>query len=263
MSTTMTAPAGAAYDTLAPAYDLLTAGYAHDRWLSVLEAVAREHGLSGPRLLDVACGTGKSFLPMLERGYAVTACDISPEMAARAAAKAAGRADVHVADMRALPRFGRFDLITCLDDALNHLLEPEEVVAALAGMRENLDDDGVLVFDVNTEAAYRSVGDAVVESDDQLIVWRASRASLDAPGDEAEVLIELFTRHAGELWHRSTSRQRHRHYPLCELGELIPAAGLVVRASYGQWPGAVLDAPPDEGRHPKAVFVTARKEVRA
>src|SRR4051812_47062489 len=125
MSTTISvsqAPARDAYDALAPAYDLLTAGYAYDRWLAALERVAIEHGLSGRRLLDVACGTGKSFEPMLARGYAVTACDISPEMALRAAAKAASRADVHVADMRELPVFGRFDLVTCLDDAINHLL---------------------------------------------------------------------------------------------------------------------------------------------
>src|SRR3954471_8067846 len=123
MSTTMTAPAGAAYDTLAPAYDLLTAGYAHDRWLSVLEAVAREHGLSGARLLDVACGTGKSFLPMLERGYSVTACDISPEMVAIAREKVAEtNTEVIVADMRSLPPLGEFDLAFALCDVFNYLL---------------------------------------------------------------------------------------------------------------------------------------------
>ena len=53
--------------------------------------------LRGRRLLDVACGTGRSFLPMLERGYDVTACDISPAMAARAREKSGGAARVLVA----------------------------------------------------------------------------------------------------------------------------------------------------------------------
>src|SRR5690348_17252562 len=116
-----------AYDTLAPAYDLLTAGYAYERWLTALERLAHEHGLRGHRVLDVACGTGKSFEPLLDRGYEVTACDGSPEMAAIAAERAAGRARVHVADMRELPRYGAFDLVLCLDDAINHLVDPGDV----------------------------------------------------------------------------------------------------------------------------------------
>src|ERR671937_3292070 len=73
-------PALEAYERLAPVYDLLTAGYDHPTWLGELELLARAHGLSGRRLLDLACGTGKSFLPMLARGYSVSACDISPAM---------------------------------------------------------------------------------------------------------------------------------------------------------------------------------------
>src|SRR5437764_12629051 len=69
-----------AYERLAPVYDLLTAGYDHPTWLDSLEALAIEHGLRGSRLLDLACGTGKSFLPMLARGYSVSACDVSPAL---------------------------------------------------------------------------------------------------------------------------------------------------------------------------------------
>src|SRR5206468_5504331 len=87
MTPTLIAPARDAYDALAPVYDVLTARYAYDRWLAALEDLALDHGLAGHRVLDVACGTGKSFLPLLERGWEVTACDISGEMAARAAEK--------------------------------------------------------------------------------------------------------------------------------------------------------------------------------
>ena len=47
---------------------------------STLLPKLERHRLQGRRLLDVACGTGKSFIPMLERGWEVTACDISAAM---------------------------------------------------------------------------------------------------------------------------------------------------------------------------------------
>ena len=197
MTLTLESDATRAYAVLAPAYDLLTAEYAYGPWLSAIERVAREHGLRGHRLLDVGCGTGKSFLPLLERGFDVTACDISPEMVELAQRKAGARADVHVADMRRLPVFGEFDLITCIDDAINHLLGPDEVADALAGMYENLAPGGLLVFDVNTLAAYRQVPDVVVEDDDLLLRWRGGLAELADPGGEAEVVIDVFA-HEGD-----------------------------------------------------------------
>jgi len=92
----MTAPppdhAVRANDVFAGFYDDFTSHHDHADWTGRLERLARDAGLRGRRLLDVACGTGGSFLPMLERGYEVTACDASAAMVARAAEKAAGRA---------------------------------------------------------------------------------------------------------------------------------------------------------------------------
>src|SRR4051794_13338524 len=96
-------PALAAYEEMALVYDAFTSAYDYGRWLSAIEDYAREHGFEGRDVFDVACGTGKSFVPMVERGFRVTACDLSPAMVRLAERKAAGLADIHVADMRSLP----------------------------------------------------------------------------------------------------------------------------------------------------------------
>jgi ubiquinone/menaquinone biosynthesis C-methylase UbiE len=106
--TATTMSSARAYDVVAPAYDLLTRGYAYARWLASIDRLARSHGLAGRRALDVACGTGKSLEALLDLGYDAVGCDGSPGMAAIAGAKLADRAAVHVADMRSLPVYGAF-----------------------------------------------------------------------------------------------------------------------------------------------------------
>src|SRR3954470_6712647 len=146
MATQLQDPTCAAYEMLAPFYDSYTREYGHEAWLANIEAIAVHHGLRGNRLLDVGCGTGKSFLPMLARGYEVTGCDLSQAMVERAREASAGAAEVVVADARDLPTLGRFDLVTSLDDALNYVLSDEELGMTFAAVARNLRLGGPLIF---------------------------------------------------------------------------------------------------------------------
>lgn len=245
-----------AYDPIAGGYDLLTADWPYAEWLAAIEALALEHGLLGRRVLDAACGTGKSFIPLLERGYAVTAFDASPAMAAIAAAKSGGRADVFVADMRSLRRRGDgFDLVTCLDDVLNHVIDATDVVRALRGLERNLAPGGLLIFDVNTMAAYRDVPTVVVEDPRRVVIWQGEGAQLAHPGDTGLVRMQVLERCSRGVWRRSQTTWPHRHYPLAALERLLDAAGLRLLDVRGQLPGARLVSPPDEDVHPKLLLV--------
>jgi SAM-dependent methyltransferase len=248
-----------AYDDVARGYDLLTADYAYEPWVAAIERLALACGLRGRRLLDVACGTGSSFLPFVARGYTVSACDGSAAMAAIAAAKAPLDVDVSVADMRELPVYGSFDLVTCLDDAINHLDQPEDVVRTFAGVRANLDPGGLLVFDVNTLISYRDVPVAVVEDGALTIIWRGDLTQLEVPGGCTRVCMELLERYDGDLWRRSTAEWPHRHYPVDQICELLDAAGLTLVAIRGQRTGGVLDSDHDETTHGKVLFVARRE----
>ena len=104
---TATSCAERAYATLAPYYDAFTRHHQHDVRLERREGLALEHGLAGRRVLDVACGTGKSLLPLVRRGYDGAGCDLSAGMLERART-ALPDAPLHRPDMRALPsRSGR------------------------------------------------------------------------------------------------------------------------------------------------------------
>ena len=247
-----------AYDVLAPAYDLLTTGYAYEPWLRAIERVAVEHGLRGRRALDVACGTGKSLEALLELGFDASGCDASPGMAAVARRKLAGRADVFVADMRSLAVRGAFDLVTCLDDALNHLPTARDVCVALRAMGANLGPGGLLAFDVNTLRAYRETGDRIVQDGRRMVLWHGTPARLDRPGGRAEVAIDVMSRQADGLWRRTSAAWGHWHYPLASIPELVTRAGLEVVAVRGQHAGGRLEPGADEDRHHKALFLARR-----
>jgi SAM-dependent methyltransferase len=249
-----------AYDALADAYDALTADYRHDLWLDRLEALGRRHGLDGRRALDVACGTGKSFLPLLERGWEVTAFDVSPEMAARAAAKAP-QAEVLVGDMRDPGVLGAFDLVTCLDDALNYLLEPDDLAAALSGIAANLAPGGVALWDLNTLAMYRTAfaSDWICEREGRFMAWHGLTPATLAAGEEAAADVDVFAS-GEEGWQRITSRHRQRHWPREVVVELAAGAGLEVREVLGQHRGALLEPGLDESVHTKAVYVARHSE---
>jgi SAM-dependent methyltransferase len=256
-------PAVAAYDALAPFYDRYTGGYDHARWLGNLEAVATEHGLSGGRLLDVGCGTGKSFLPMLRRGYEVVGVDISPAMVDEARRAADGAADVLVADVRDLPVLGSFDLVTALDDALNYLLTDEELGAALHGIARNLRPGGMLVFDLNTLATYRGffAQDAAFDVDGAFMCWRGEGDPDSEPGCMSTSTVEVFATDDGECWRRVRSHHVQRHHPPDLVARLLRAAGLELVDRRGQVTGAALDPVGDEERHAKLVYFARRSEA--
>jgi len=250
-TTAMAQPALLAYEQLAAVYDRFTASYDHDGWVGRLERIAREHGLSGRRALDVACGTGKSFVPLLRRGYDVWACDLSPAMVARARMRPGiDPRRVLVADMRSLPELGAFELVTCLDDAVNYLLSDEDLAAAFASVGRALAPAGVYVFDANSLATYRAGfgAHATIERPHAQARWRGETTAPIEPGALCSASIEI----AGAA---APSRHVQRHHPQSAIRTALASAGLACRAVLGQSTGGVLHEDADEEVHTKLVYV--------
>ena len=250
-----------AYDAIAPYYDDFTANHDFELLFANLLPAAERHGLAGSRLLDVACGTGKSFLPMSRRGWSVTACDISPAMVALAeknAAEQAIQADLIVADMRKLPSLGWFDLVWCLTDALNYLLSLEDLETAFRAMRSNLRPGGILAFDVNTLLAFQTffTEEVVVEAGGRRMAWKGMGTPDAAPGSISEAAFEVTIGDAAAQ--PTPSIHRQRHFPESEVVEALGRAGLTCVDVFGIRYDAFLQAPLDESQHTKAIYLAKR-----
>jgi SAM-dependent methyltransferase len=256
--------AAEAYDRLAPYYDEFTHGYAHEAWIAEVERRALELGLQGRRALDLACGTGNSTAPLLRRGYSVLACDISAEMIAEAQRKFPARADSFlVADIRALPPLGEFDLVLCVDDALNYLLSDQELRDTFAGVSSVLAPSGIFAFDLNSITTYRQAfaQELVRERERLLFAWRGGATPPLGAGATATATVEVFAERDDGLWERRTSRHVQRHHPPAAVRAALRGAGLQCCAVAGQLPGARLEDDPDEDRHIKLVYFARRASV--
>jgi SAM-dependent methyltransferase len=250
-----------AYEAIAPVYDEFTAHYDTEAWLSDLLPHLERCGLSGNRLLDVGCGTGESFIPMLARDWQVTGCDISPAMLARARAKVGEAASLSVADMRDLPQLGSFDLVWALDDAINYLLSLEELEAALSGMRENLAPGGLVMFDVNTLLVYRTffAERNVVERDGKRMVWNGQADKSVEAGSICEALFGV----EGDSTEASPHVHRQRHFPEAEVLAALASAGLKPLAVLGHGLDGVPKQSLDESSHTKAVYIACAVPIEA
>jgi SAM-dependent methyltransferase len=251
-----------AYEALAPFYDQFTAGYAHPDWLRAIHRELRGLGLTGRRALDVACGTGKSSLPLAELGYEVTACDVSPGMVAVARERLPvppGR--VFVADMRRLPALPRFDLVTCLDDAINYLLTEGDVRATFAGIGRALRPGGLVAFDLNSLRTYAGAFARRWELDrpDARFVWSGRPRAAVRPGRVYSATVEVFPKGNGGAPVESVHTQRH--YARETVERLLRGAGLRPLTVFGQATGGRLEHGPDEDRHTKLLYVAERKEA--
>lgn len=259
-------PTGArlAYDVYAPVYDIFTAAFEYDVWLPRLLKVLAQNGLSGDRLLDVGCGTGKSFLPLLDWGWTVTGCDISTEMLNVAREKVDASVPLFAADMRELPRFGEFDLVWALDDAVNYLLCVEELERALVGMRDNLAPSGLLLFDVNELLVFHTffAQTVVVERDGRRLVWKGKATADVAPGSVCEAHLEIGSpaETGGPVEARDVSVHRQRHFSEAEVLTALRRAGLDCLNVYGHGTDGVPRQPMDPSAHTKAIYVARRRQ---
>ncbi len=108
-------------------------------------------------VLELGCGTG-SILARLETGARLTGLDRSPEMLAIAAAKVPG-AQLLEGDMADFRLGRRFDVVACVFDSVNHLLDVDSWVTLFDCVHHHLTDDGLFVFDVNTVGELHRLGE--------------------------------------------------------------------------------------------------------
>lgn len=247
-----------AYDTLAPGYDALTASNNYEMWLGeLLLPAAESFGLRAEKVLDMGCGTGRAFPPLLRRGWTVVGCDVSPGMLDIARQIYEGRVRVFHADARSLPRcgLGPFSLVLAINDMANCLTEDGDLERCFGSMRRNLPPHGLAIFDTNTLPLFEQnfcsgVSQAMSIDEWQ---WRGLTERIEPEGTfEALVSGPEVEPHI----------HCQRHWSDDQVAEALDASGLRRLAILGQREEGnriVLSEAPDADRDEKIIHIAALK----
>ncbi|GAB2580430.1 class I SAM-dependent DNA methyltransferase [Kribbella endophytica] len=253
----------AAFDPLATYYDQFTQFDNYELWSTILSDLLTKWGAPGKSLLDVACGTGKSALAMAARGYKVTGCDLSSSMLAIAHSKTSATSiRFFASDMRALDEVEeRFDVVNCMDDALNFLLTEEDVLAAFESAYRVLNPGGLYVFDCNTLKTYRTWYSSaeVTALDDVMFVWQGHSRPDHAAEREVSADLYIFERASENTWTRSSSPHAQRHYSPGRVESLLVSAGFKPLAMYGFRSDGKLEQPINETDVGKFIAIARRE----
>ena len=100
-------------------------------------------------VLELGCGTG-SMLKHLQDAYEVSGLDTSSKMLS-IARKKVPRAKLFQQNMVDFRIDGRFDLIFCVFDSINHVTRFSDWKRVFAAVRRHLSPGGCFIFDINTQ----------------------------------------------------------------------------------------------------------------
>ena len=138
------------YDQIAPDYDLMTGfekRFVHEK--PFFRMLVEKHNISSA--LDAGSGSGFHSILLAQLGVRVTAVDVSPAMLDKLAHHAEAltlhvdRVRCSFQEISSVVR-STFDAVFCLGNSLAHLLEPEELRAALANFVAALKPGGIVVL---------------------------------------------------------------------------------------------------------------------
>ncbi len=246
------------YAVMAHFYDEFTEDVPYRAWADFIQSVFQKYGAQPEIVLDLACGTGSLTKLLAEAGYDMIGTDMSPEMLAEASEKTAllnPRPLFLCQRMEKLDLYGTVDAVVCALDSVNYLTSQHTLEAAFARVGLFLNDGGLFIFDVNTEAKFRAIDMQayIRESDRCFCAWQAEYQPAKRLMD---YYLDFFVAHGKGMYERSSEHHVERAHTLEELKTALEKADMQLEGIYGE----LTLAPPekDAGR----IFCVARRSPR-
>jgi SAM-dependent methyltransferase len=231
----------------------------------VTQAFERLAGRPMASVLEIACGPGCHTRGFARAGIAATGLDLRPEMVAfgQALAEAEGvKATWIAADMRDFELDAPVDAILTMYDALDCLLDHDDVIAHFRNVAANLTDDGIYVLEFTHPhdtgfadyGSFRYVGEK--DGTHVVVDWAVNGAAYHPLTMVADVEVRMtVTEKGAETIY--VDRARERMFTAPEIAALARlSGGLEIAATFGDFD---VDRPLDMGPPPRRMILVLRK----
>ncbi|WP_143314576.1 class I SAM-dependent methyltransferase [Clostridium sp. HBUAS56017] len=143
-----------AYEEFAKVYDqLINEDVNYDHIADRLKDLMEKHNVKHEDYLDLACGTGNVAIRMAKEFKNTYAVDLSEDMLRESYDKFKEnriKGKIICQDMTELSLNHKFDVISCVLDSTNYIIDSEDLEKYFKGVYDHLKDDGVFFFDINS-----------------------------------------------------------------------------------------------------------------
>lgn len=221
------------YKDFAYLYDKLTDDVNYQARVDYIEKLFDIHLKNKPELIaDIGCGTGTVCNIMHDRGYDMIGIDASSDMLNVAMKKSGDKNILYLnQNMVNFELYGTVDVILCLLDSVNYLIEDGEIDAFFALCNNYLNPGGILIFDINTVYKFENVlsNNIYNYEDDQLFYsWENN-----FDGRICEFYLNFFVENDNGMYDRITEQHFERAYTAQEIEKSVLKSGLKLLSVYG------------------------------
>ncbi|OOB76424.1 SAM-dependent methyltransferase [Clostridium haemolyticum] len=217
------------YKEFAHIYDRLIYGdIDYAKWAKVIMKICENYNLSKEDYLDLACGTGNMTKELAKAFKHTWAVDMSQEMLTEAEEKMRKekiKAKLVCQDISNLKLNKKFDLITCVLDSTNYILEVEDLKRYFSSVKDHLKEDGLFIFDINSYYKLTNIlGNNIYnyDEDDVVYIWENLLEE-----DIVDMYITFFIK-SGDMYKRFDEEHRERAYTEEFLEKLLNDVGFNV-----------------------------------
>ncbi|WZL74482.1 class I SAM-dependent methyltransferase [Clostridiaceae bacterium 35-E11] len=148
------------YGAFAYVYDQLMKDVDYEGWVEYIEKIFKRYKLVPSNIAELACGTGNITNRLAAKGYNLLGVDISEDMLSMAQEKAADM-DIEVIylnhDMREMMLPTELDVILCICDGINYIVEPKDLTRVFVAVYQHLKENGLFIFDISSHYKLKNI----------------------------------------------------------------------------------------------------------